>query len=567
MMKSMIEDKIRKKTRGVVLVVALKGYFLSLLAFCVSFYVYAAFVYFFPSFIRFHVDYLAVATTLIFAPLAVAVALLVRQEADTRRLAISLEESYPQLKDRLITAMEVSKRGIVTANPFSRALAKNLEFEMNEIMDRFGFRKAVSWRKVVVPGAILLLVVLAGSVHAMLQPRFFDVNYRLVKPSGAMKFPAMTRNLPILPSFSLTVSPGNCEIPKGSNLLVQVEAKGEIPSEVQLLLKQQSDPVWRIFVMNPAGNGKFQYQLTHVTEPCFYYVKAQNEQSPRYRIDLFEPLSILRAVWQVQYPPHTRIPQESREGWGPKMTVPAGTTLQLTLQMNRPVKEGRLLVQGGADVPLVPEGETRLKADFRVDSDMVLKLDIKSKDGEPLLGASSLWIQTLPDLDPYLEVLAPELHNYVFPTEEIPFSINVDDDYGIAAVDLVLRVRGQEHRISWLPANTEEPVRKTNLTPVLRLEDFELQSRDIVFGYVEVRDNHPGEPHVVKSALFTFLVRDYVEQFKLNSPDPQTPSLRSLFEDILVEQEQIMNDAWDYHSRLTGEEPKGFDNPPARGGK
>lgn len=78
---------------------------------------------------------------------------------------------------------------------------------------------------------------------------------------------------------------------------------------------------------------------------------------------------------------------------------------------------------------------------------------------------------------------------------------------------------------------------------------------------MEVKDNNPAAEHTVKSPLFTFLIRDYVEQFKLNAPDPTTPSLRSLFEDILVEQEKIMSDAWDFHSRLRSDEPQGVERP------
>jgi hypothetical protein len=69
---------------------------------------------------------------------------------------------------------------------------------------------------------------------------------------------------------------------------------------------------------------------------------------------------------------------------------------------------------------------------------------VKSTDGEPLLNVAALWIQALPDLLPYVEVLEPQLHTYVFPTEEIPFEINMDDDHGIKSVTLVIHYRGTE---------------------------------------------------------------------------------------------------------------------------
>ena len=103
------------------------------------------------------------------------------------------------------------------------------------------------------------------------------------------------------------------------------------------------------------------------------------------------------------------------------------------------------------------------------------------------------------------------------------------------------------------------------LKPVLNLERFKLYSRDLIFGYVEVRDNYPGNPpHIVRSGLFAFLIRDYVEQFKLTTKEPEMPSLRKLFEDILVDQERVMQDMWNTLSAPPLEMPTGWDEAPKK---
>ena len=215
----------------------------------------------------------------------------------------------------------------------------------------------------------------------------------------------------------------------------------------------------------------------------------------------------------------------------------------------------------GKRTPFHMETPQRITASFTASQDLMVHLDITGKENELLWGVSPLWVQTLPDLDPYLEVLEPQLQSYVFPTQEIPFKANINDDYGIRSVVLVIRYQNKNVRIDWTPKG---PVSKNiALNKILDLERFKLFSQDFVVAHLEVRDNYPGDPpHLVKSSLFTFVIRDYVEQFKFRNKESDMPSLRKLFEDVLSEQEKVVQDSWDYLSMSPLETPKGWEEAP-----
>jgi hypothetical protein len=123
----------------------------------------------------------------------------------------------------------------------------------------------------------------------------------------------------------------------------------------------------------------------------------------------------------------------------------------------------------------------------------------------------------------------------------------------------VVRYKGREKRIEW---NQTGPMQDTlTIKPVLKLEDLELHSRDLIFAYLEVRDTFPGDhpDHVVRSPLMSFLIRDYVEQYKIQSPENEAPSIRQYFEEILADQEKIMADTWDYMTLPPKDQPMGWE--------
>lgn len=554
------EIKLRRKTRPLVFFQAARGFLFTFFGTVVFFYAAFVLAAIFPQGILFPIPPEAFIGGMTAVPLAVALAFAYLERRDTRRLTLKLESHYPQLRDRLLTVVELSgKSEALTLNPFSQILAESLESEMGELMERFNFRGAASFKKLWWPALFLLILIATGTVHALVQPEFFLTGYsRLTQSWRGPEGPS--RNFS-LPDFKIEVIPGDAKISRGSNLVIQAATPGYTPKQVALYLKKSRETGWQVFPMEKSGERTFQVLLTHVMQPSLYYVKADHEESAVFRIELYETLRMERALWNIRYPSYTHLRKENRQGWGGKWAFPKGTRLHLELSFNQPVRPGEISVRGQKAIPLRLKTPEILEASFNLSSDLNLTPRVQSQE-ESWLEAPAFWIQVLPDLAPYLEVLEPQLQNYVFPTQEVPFQISVNDDYGLRSVALVIRYRGKEERIEWLPKG--KMPESIVLKPVLRLEGFQLHSRDLVFAYVEARDNYPANDpaHTVKSPLFAFLIRDYLEQYKINLPKSSTPSVRSFFEDILADEEKVMLDTWDYISDPPREGPAGWEIPP-----
>lgn len=460
----------------------------------------------------------------------------------------TIENEYPHLRDRLRTFAELSATDLKgNAAGFSRVFYRGLEEEIMAILSRFHFGRMISLDDLRAPFRLLAFILLLMGVHALSAPEFY------IKPGAALTVnepqTSMFRKAFVkeerLPHFSFDVIPGHAVVEKGSNLLIQVRMKDYEPKRVQVYQRSEEEHTWKVVSMKFSSGGLYQYTMNRVQTPMTYYIKVDHQKSPQYNIKIHEALHLEKAVWNIKFPAYMGIADQQRHGWHESLEVPQGTELKVELKFNDAVQTVTLSSSGKVFLPLKSKDSNQAEGVFRAVESKTLKLEAVSIHKESLKGLPPVKIQVLPDMPPYIEVLEPQIQNYVFATEEIPFEITLNDDYNLGDLTLVIRSGGgKEERISWFPKG--QSGNQFTLKPVLRLEDFKLHPKDVVYVYLEVSDNYPGpESHIVKSPLFVFLIRDYAEQFKLDFPENEMPSLRMLFENVLAEQENLMRDTWD----------------------
>lgn len=492
-------------------------------------------------------------------PISAAIVTYWTQQHDAVKLTVELEKHYPRLRDRLLTVIELSE-GKPVQSSFTQSLVKQLEREMGSLLNRFHFARSISPQKLILPITLTLLFVGSIAVHAMVQPSFFrgknapSLNF----PELAFKFGENLAGFKEQQDFEMMINPGNCQVTPGSSLIVEAKIQDYGPKQVQLFTRRSHDTAWQVLPMILKGEQVYRYEISNVREKFSYYVQADYQRTPIYEVQLLEVLRMENVLWTMNFPEYMKLAPQKRQGWHDKITVPEGTVIQLEIQTNQPAS-GSLQISG-EKVPLIETGPRVFTMNFPAEKDAQLELQLVSEEGEPLLGIVPAVLQVLPDLPPYLEVLAPQEQNYVFATEEIPFRLNLNDDYGIESVTFVLHEKERDERIEWL--ESQDDTVNFSLSPVLSLEGMGLESRDLITGYIEVKDNYPGEePHILKSPLFTFFVRDFVEQFKLNAKTPPIPSLRTLFGDVLSDQERVIQQTWDLISMPSAESFAAVENP------
>ena len=107
-----------------------------------------------------------------------------------------------------------------------------------------------------------------------------------------------------------------------------------------------------------------------------------------------------------------------------------------------PTNGGRIIVEGGDTLKLVPTDDGKLMAMLRVDKPGFYKVELQGPDGRMVTGSLNYTIDVLPDRPPTVQFTKPGRDTKVLSVDEVYTEVRAQDDYGVAKVDLHFSVNG-----------------------------------------------------------------------------------------------------------------------------
>jgi len=460
----------------------------------------------------------------------------------TQQVARRIEELHPDLEDRLATAVEFGDRG-----PASDAedLVRRL---LNETVMQTAHLNFA--RQVEVPYAGMWRVLAAVLAVAMLAAVGF---YR---PLSQRLKPLLVQetNADLL-SASLKVTPGNADVRRGSNVVVEAQA-GELPASATLYLSS-GDTSWSAMPMLAATEaGKYSYEVFEVNDTLRYYVRAGKELSPIFRLSPADVPALRSIRLTYRYPGALGVPPRQTAGSG-DIHAPAGTSVGIRAGFSQSLNEASIQVGEQAARPGRIEADTLLVADLQVTSDTVYRLMVAGRNGlaaEPL----EFFIRVRPDEPPAITLRRPGRDARITMLEEVPIEVGVAEDYGLKRLELVFTVDdGKPQRQELLsqarrqsaPAGEDESFARPEYRSraMLYLEELKVEPGDFISYYVEAAD----QQHTAGSDIYFLEVRPFEEEFAMavsqSSGGGMAPNTLSISEkEIIVATHKLNRDRSKY---------------------
>ena len=153
---------------------------------------------------------------------------------------------------------------------------------------------------------------------------------------------------------------------------------------------------------------------------------------------VIRPPRVERIDLRYEYPPAFRMaPREEEDGGD--IYGPAGTRVRVTVHVDKPVTQAALNVTGGQPVALAADGDT-LEGDLVIGDDGSYRVALADADGLSNPGDTEYFIRTLQDRPPDVRIVRPASDRQVTPVEEVAIEAQADDDFGVAALDLVYAI-------------------------------------------------------------------------------------------------------------------------------
>ena len=242
--------------------------------------------------------------------------------------------------------------------------------------------------------------------------------------------------------------------------------------------------------MQPApdadGNAAYQFVLAGLPENVEYYVAAGPLVSPHYKVRVGDLPSVRDIRVTYRYPQWTGLMPEINEHSGDLRAI-EGTDAQVELQMDRPLKDGQLTIDGDPTLRLSGGEGNKYTATIHMDKDGAYHV-AATDQGQPVRLSEDYFIATDKALPPEIAVDRPTGDYRASPIEEVTLGVKAADEFGLRDVHLHYSVNGgADHDLSLLKT---PGAKNADGSTVLPLEDLKLVPGDVISVYATARDGH-----------------------------------------------------------------------------
>ena len=293
-----------------------------------------------------------------------------------------------------------------------------------------------------------------------------------------------------VPLYAITVTPGNVTVRRNSDQLITARVIGMQPGKAQLFAHYQSAAGWEPVTMQAApdsGDGaNYQFVLSGLPENVEYYVAAGPLLSSHYKVRVVDLPTVKEIHVTYHYPKWSGMKPVAEEHSGDLRAI-EGTDASIEVEMDRPLKDGQLTLDGG-DVVRLSGGEgNRYQGTIHMEKDGAYHV-AAADDGQQVRLSEDYFIATDKAMPPEVSLDRPSGDYRASPIEEVTLGVKAADQFGLNDLHLHYSVNGgPDHDVSLLKASG---AKNSDGSHVLPLEDFKLAPGDLVSVYATARDGH-----------------------------------------------------------------------------
>ena len=294
----------------------------------------------------------------------------------------------------------------------------------------------------------------------------------------------------VAPLYAIAVTPGNVAVRRNSDQLIIAHITGMRPEKVQIFAHYQSATAWEPVTMqaqpDAGGAASYQFVFAGLPENVEYYVAAGPLVSPHYKVRVVDLPSVKGIRVTYQYPKWTGMKPVTEEHSGDLRAI-EGTDAAIEVEMDHPLKDGQLTLDGGKTIQLASAQGNRYRGTIHMEKDGAYHV-AATDEGQPVRLSEDYFIATDKAMPPEVAISRPAGDYRASPIEEVTVGVKAADQFGLNDVHLHYSVNGGPDRdVSMLKT---PGAKDADGSYTLRLEDFKLVPGDLVSVYATAKDGH-----------------------------------------------------------------------------
>jgi hypothetical protein len=419
------------------------------------------------------------------------------------QVAQFIEERYPQLEDRLVTAIEHGSQQAAPSGMIDLLIRDALDKTRRVDFSIFLNRKRLAFFGMAGIAAFLVLFALLTW-----GPPFFPYGFsNLYVPwTEASRESLMT----------IKLIPEKAEIVKGSDQLFRAQLIGFDSPDVRLYLRTDSSSPWNASAMEPDPKGStFRYLLLDIRSSLQYYVESKGIRSRIGSLSVVDRAKVEKIFLTYHFPAYTGMPPQVVENEG-DISALKGTKVDFKIRLDGSAQTVHLLFDNQSTLSLTRTSPREFSGSFPLQRSGSYVVQIAESRGKAYPGSSEYEMEALEDGAPKVSITRPMRDVRATSVEEIFSEIKAEDDIGIGKVEIHYSVNGTPEKIVGLYKG--KPSVQSIVTPhTFFLEEFGLQPGDMISYYGKGWDNNNVTgPGASTSDMYFIQVRPFEQKYVQN---------------------------------------------------
>ncbi len=421
-----------------------------------------------------------------------------------------IEEKYPHLEDRLVTAIEYGDRETPDAGMIDLLIKDALKNTSRIDLSVFLNRKRLAAFGILGIGTLGILMSLF-----LWGPTVFRY--------GFSNLYAPWTEASLGSARSIQVVPGNIEIIKGSDQLIDAQLIGFDSPDVFLYRQLEESDSWDRTPMEVgAGGGTFRYLLVDIQNSHQYYVSSEGVRSPVYSLNVAEQAHVDSIDLTYNFPAYTGMSPQFVDNEG-DISALKGTRMDLDIHLNIPVRSARLLFEDRTTLDLEADEDKDFTGSFVLEHPGSYTVEVTESRGGRHTASTEYAIEVIEDEAPKVTITRPMRDVRATNVEEVFAEIKAEDDIGMGRVDLRYSVNGSEEKAIRLYRG-DPPESSVTATYTFFLEEFGLHPGDLVSYYAKGWDsNNTTGPTSSSSDIYFIQIRPFQLDYR-QSQEQSMPS-------------------------------------------
>lgn len=446
------------------------------------------------------------------------------------QMAIRLEQLYPELKGRLIAAVQFARMKVTPGySPELMAITARQAVELSSNLD---FSRSVRFGPVWRSGRAFLAAGAVAVLVMLISPGLFRHSLEVYSNPTEEIAPPLGYDLYAWPGSTEWVKYRDIEI-GGSLVGGQFPQKATIHHRLAGGSWQQTEIDLREFVPTVTGAGDsllFTTTLRQINRSFDYYVEAGRSKTEVQKVDVVDRPRVNGIKLSIFYPTYTGLDPTVIDENNGSFSAVVGSRVTMELESSMPIKQAEMVFEDSSRQAMEVTNR-RAETSLRVDESRAYWLRLTDHLGEHNPDPIEYYITAVPDEYPSVDVLFPGVDVNLTDEMRLPLKLRIYDDYGFSSLVMKYTVFNQGRP-------SDENVAVINFSDRIKTEgdiDFKwdlgglnMFPGDWVAYYFEVADNDQvSGPKVSRSRQFVARIPSLDEIVSMTEAESQRRVMRT----------------------------------------